>query len=59
MGAHSVLVMLHEWDPATASVAEITEAVQVINEVFTVDLPADPLWRTETAREYFAVTMPG
>jgi GNAT superfamily N-acetyltransferase len=52
-------VILHEWDPATASAADVTEAVCIINEVFAADLPADPPWRTETAREYLAVTLPG
>jgi GNAT superfamily N-acetyltransferase len=51
--------MLRECDPVTASTADVTATVQIMNEVLAADLPADPLWQIEQAREYLTVTMPG
>jgi GNAT superfamily N-acetyltransferase len=52
-------VKVREWDPATASPAEIEALQDILNEALDVDLPGDPRWRTDALREYFAVTMPG
>jgi GNAT superfamily N-acetyltransferase len=51
--------MVREWDPATASAAELEAVIGTINQVFAVDLPEDPQWRLDSFREYLAVTMPG
>jgi GNAT superfamily N-acetyltransferase len=52
-------VKVREWDPATASPADIEALRCILNEALDVDLPGDPRWRTDSLREYFAVTMPG
>ncbi len=50
---------MREWDPGTASAAEI-EAVQgVLNSVVAADVPEDPAWKIDKLREYLAITLPG
>ena len=51
--------MVREWDPGTASSAEIKSLLDTINAVFAVDLPDDPPWQLDSLREYLAETMPG
>jgi GNAT superfamily N-acetyltransferase len=51
--------MVREWDPTTASAAEIQAVLGVFNDVVATDLPQDPPWRDDKFREYLAVTMPG
>jgi GNAT superfamily N-acetyltransferase len=51
--------MVREWDPRTASAAEIEALVSALNKVLATDLPEDPRWRPESMREYLAETMPG
>ncbi|HEX5596787.1 MAG TPA: GNAT family N-acetyltransferase [Micromonosporaceae bacterium] len=51
--------MVREWDPRTASSAEIESLLQSLNAVFAADLPDDPLWRIDSLREYLTETMPG
>lgn len=50
---------VREWDPRTASSAEIASLLDTLNAVFTVDLPDDPLWQVDSLPEYLAETMPG
>ncbi|HLL68258.1 MAG TPA: GNAT family N-acetyltransferase [Micromonosporaceae bacterium] len=50
--------MVREWDPATASAAELDAVIGTINQVLAVDLPEDPQWVPDRFREYLAVTMP-
>jgi GNAT superfamily N-acetyltransferase len=54
-----VVVVVREWDPASASDAEIESVVAALNEVLATDLPDDPCWRATGMREYLAETMPG
>ncbi|MDG4768154.1 GNAT family N-acetyltransferase [Solwaraspora sp. WMMD406] len=51
--------MVREWDPRTASSAEISSLLDCLNQVFRTDLPGDPLWRPNYLREYLTETMPG
>jgi GNAT superfamily N-acetyltransferase len=51
--------MVREWDPRTASSAEIESMLDTFNAVVATDLPGDPLWRNCRFREYLAETMPG
>ncbi|MBT8228455.1 MAG: GNAT family N-acetyltransferase [Dactylosporangium sp.] len=51
--------MLRECDPSTASTTDVMAAVQIMNEVLAADLPEDPPWQLEKAKEYLTVTMPG
>ncbi|MFY1696166.1 MULTISPECIES: GNAT family N-acetyltransferase [unclassified Solwaraspora] len=51
--------MVREWDPRTASSAEISSLLDCLNQVFRTDLPGDPLWRPHFLREYLTETMPG
>jgi GNAT superfamily N-acetyltransferase len=51
--------MVREWDPGTATAAEIEAVLGVLNSVVTKDVPEDPPWRGDMLREYLAVTMPG
>jgi GNAT superfamily N-acetyltransferase len=51
--------MVREWDPRTASSAEIESMLDLVNAVFAVDLPADPPWRNAQLREYLSEVMPG
>jgi GNAT superfamily N-acetyltransferase len=51
--------MVREWDPRTASSAEIESLLDTVNAVFAADLPADPLWQNSSLREYLAEVMPG
>jgi GNAT superfamily N-acetyltransferase len=50
---------VREWDPATASDAEIDAVLGVFNGIVAQDTPEDPLWQNDKFREYLAVTMPG
>ncbi|MFY1634388.1 GNAT family N-acetyltransferase [Solwaraspora sp. WMMB335] len=51
--------MVREWDPRTASSAEISSLLDCLNQVFRTDLPGDPLWQPNYLREYLTETMPG
>lgn len=51
--------MVREWDPGTASAAEIEAVLRALNEIVEFDVPEDPPWRNVKFREYLAVTMPG
>ncbi|MBM2617431.1 GNAT family N-acetyltransferase [Actinoplanes sp. LDG1-06] len=50
---------VREWDPRTASAAEIRSLVETVNAVLAADLPDDPAWVDGQVREYLAETMPG
>ncbi|MFC4067323.1 GNAT family N-acetyltransferase [Actinoplanes subglobosus] len=50
---------VREWDPRSASAAEVNSLVETVNAVLAVDLPDDPPWRDVQVREYLAETMPG
>ena len=50
---------MREWDPRTASAAEIRSLVDTVNAVLAVDLPDDPSWQDVRVRDYLAVTVPG
>jgi GNAT superfamily N-acetyltransferase/predicted GNAT family acetyltransferase len=51
--------MVREWDPRTASSAEIASLLTTLNAVLAADLPQDPPWRETSLREYLAEVMPG
>ncbi|MGC4787155.1 GNAT family N-acetyltransferase [Micromonospora sp. DT178] len=51
--------MVREWDPRTASSAEIASLLATLNAVLAADLPQDPPWRESSMREYLAEVMPG
>ncbi|MFC4019639.1 GNAT family N-acetyltransferase [Micromonospora sp. GCM10011542] len=51
--------MVREWDPRTASSAEIASLLDTLNAVLAADLPQDPPWRENSLREYLAEVMPG
>jgi GNAT superfamily N-acetyltransferase len=51
--------MVREWDPRTASSAEIESLLATVNALLATDLPEDPPWRNAFLREYLAETMPG
>jgi GNAT superfamily N-acetyltransferase len=51
--------MVREWDPRTASTAEVESMLDTLNAVLMTDLPDDPLWQDSHLREYLAETMPG
>ncbi|MEH1099989.1 GNAT family N-acetyltransferase [Micromonospora sp. CPCC 205561] len=51
--------MMREWDPRTASSAEIASLLDTLNAVLAADLPQDPPWRENSMREYLAEVMPG
>ncbi|NJC16073.1 GNAT superfamily N-acetyltransferase/predicted GNAT family acetyltransferase [Micromonospora profundi] len=50
---------MREWDPRTASSAEIASLLSTLNAVLAADLPQDPPWRETSLREYLAEVMPG
>jgi GNAT superfamily N-acetyltransferase len=50
---------VREWDPRSASAAEIQSLVGSVNAVLAADLPDDPPWRDVQVRDYLAETMPG
>ncbi|WP_245922749.1 GNAT family N-acetyltransferase [Paractinoplanes atraurantiacus] len=50
---------VREWDPRTASAAEIRSLVETVNAVLATDLPDDPPWQDVQVRDYLAETMPG
>ncbi|GLY03312.1 GNAT family N-acetyltransferase [Actinoplanes sp. NBRC 101535] len=50
---------MREWDPRSASAAEIHSLVELVNAVLAADLPDDPPWRDVQVRDYLAETMPG
>jgi GNAT superfamily N-acetyltransferase len=52
-------VRLREWDPRTASAAEIRAFLETLNAVLAVDIPGDPPWQDTLVREYLGETMPG
>ncbi|MFG2110260.1 GNAT family N-acetyltransferase [Micromonospora chersina] len=51
--------MVREWDPRTASSAEIASLLDTLNAVLAADLPQDPPWRANSLREYLSEVMPG
>jgi GNAT superfamily N-acetyltransferase len=51
--------MVREWDPRTATTAELGSMLDALNAVLMSDLPDDPLWQDSYLREYLAETMPG
>ncbi|WP_433121881.1 GNAT family N-acetyltransferase [Micromonospora sp. CA-246542] len=51
--------MVREWDPRTASSAEIASLLTTLNAVLAADLPQDPPWRETSLREYLGEVMPG
>ncbi|WBB71052.1 GNAT family N-acetyltransferase [Micromonospora sp. WMMD812] len=51
--------MVREWDPRTASSAEIASLLDTLNAVLAADLPQDPPWRESSLREYLTEVMPG
>ncbi|MFC3501526.1 GNAT family N-acetyltransferase [Micromonospora krabiensis] len=51
--------MVREWDPRTASSAEIASLLDTLNAVLATDLPQDPPWRESSLREYLTEVMPG
>jgi len=51
--------MVREWDPRTASSAELESLLALLNAVLTADTPGDPLWQNKQVREYLAEVMPG
>ncbi|SCL63778.1 Ribosomal protein S18 acetylase RimI [Micromonospora citrea] len=51
--------MVREWDPRTASSAEIASLLGTLNAVLAADLPQDPPWRESSLREYLSEVMPG
>ena len=50
---------MREWDPRTASSAEIESILDVVNAVWAADAPDDPQWQNSRLREYFSEVMPG
>jgi GNAT superfamily N-acetyltransferase len=50
---------VREWDPRTASAAEVRSLVETVNSVLATDLPDDPPWQDVQVRDYLAETMPG
>jgi GNAT superfamily N-acetyltransferase len=59
MNGQARQVMVREWDPRTASSAEIESMLDMINAVYRADLPNDPQWQNTLLREYLCETMPG
>lgn len=51
--------MVREWDPRTASAAEIASLLETLNAVLATDLPDDPPWQDNSLREYLCEVMPG
>ncbi|GIJ29331.1 GNAT family N-acetyltransferase [Micromonospora qiuiae] len=51
--------MVREWDPRTASSAEIASLLDTLNAMLAADLPQDPPWQESCLREYLAEVMPG
>ncbi|MFI7577952.1 GNAT family N-acetyltransferase [Micromonospora sp. NPDC049497] len=51
--------MVREWDPRTASSAEIASLLDTLNAILAADLPQDPPWRENSLREYLTEVMPG
>ncbi|MFI7249985.1 GNAT family N-acetyltransferase [Micromonospora chalcea] len=51
--------MVREWNPRTASSAEIASLLDTLNAVLAADLPQDPPWRESSMREYLSEVMPG
>jgi GNAT superfamily N-acetyltransferase/RimJ/RimL family protein N-acetyltransferase len=50
---------IREWDPGTASEAEMEAWLRAYNDALSADLPDDPSWGMGRLREYLTVTMPG
>lgn len=50
---------VREWDPRTASSAEIESLLDALNAVYAADLPEDPQWQSSSLREYLSEVMPG
>ncbi len=50
---------MREWDPRSASAAEIQSLVETVNAAMAADLPDDPPWLDVQVRDYLAETMPG
>lgn len=54
-----LLVILRQCDPSAPSTTDVAAAVQIMNEILSTDLPEDPAWSMDMAKEYLTVTMPG
>lgn len=52
-------MIVREWDPQSAPVAEVQSVLKTINTIIAADLPGDPTWQDTMFREYLTVTMPG
>ena len=52
-------VIVREWDPGSASTADLEAVRCVLNDAFAVDLPGDPPYQPNRFRDYLAATMPG
>jgi GNAT superfamily N-acetyltransferase len=50
---------MREWDPWSASPAEVQSVLDTLNTAIAADIPDDPRWRHTMLREYYGVTMPG
>ncbi|MDG4833559.1 GNAT family N-acetyltransferase [Solwaraspora sp. WMMD1047] len=51
--------MVREWDPRTASSAEIESLLDAVNAGLATDQPEDPQWQNSSLREYLTEVMPG
>ena len=51
--------MVREWDPRTASPAEVGSVLDMLNAVLEADQTGDPPWVENYLREYLSEVMPG
>jgi len=51
--------MVREWDPRSASSAEVDSLLDILNAVLEADQPGDPPWVDNHLREYLSEVMPG
>jgi GNAT superfamily N-acetyltransferase len=51
--------MVREWDPRSASSAEVDSLLDILNAVLEADQPSDPPWVGSHLREYLSEVMPG
>lgn len=52
------MVRIREWEPATASDAEIDAWLRVYNAAIAADVPGEPPWRRDRLRDYLSAAMP-
>jgi len=50
---------IREWDPRSASDADLAAWLRGYNQAIAVDLPNDPPWGPDLLREHLSITMPG